>query len=274
MMHFTKLHGNGNDFILVDEYEGEIVPEKSTFARKFCDRHFGIGADGVLYLSRSEKADVKMRIFNPDGTEAEMCGNGIRCLVKYALDEGYINEKASVETQAGVLSISSHTENKTWVTVDMGRIAFERENIPAKGSGEFLNVKMHGYNVSAVNTGVPHAVIFVDSFDFNPMLVAPKIRHDAVFPSGANVNFAVVNSGSEITIRTYERGVEAETLSCGTGAVACAAVARRLGKTGDKVRVNTRGGELRITLTDSEAFMEGSAERVYEGGLNLNSITT
>jgi diaminopimelate epimerase len=265
MIHFTKLHGNGNDFILIDEYKGEILPEKSAFALKYCDRRFGIGADGVLYLGSSDKADIKMRIFNPDGTEAEMCGNGIRCLVKYALDEEYIKENASVETLAGILSITSRIEHKTWITVDMGKPQFEREKIPARGTGEFLNVFMHGYNVSAVNTGVPHAVIFVDSFDSDMMHVAPKIRYDPVFPNGTNVNFARVNSRDEITIRTSERGVEAETLSCGTGAVACAAVAHRIGETGKKVKVNTAGGELRITLGEGGAFMEGSAERVFDG---------
>lgn len=265
MIRFTKLHGNGNDFILIDEYKGEIVPEKSAFARKYCDRRFGIGADGMLYLGSSDKADIKMRIFNPDGTEAEMCGNGIRCLVKYALDEGYVGKKASVETLAGILAISSRIDDRTWIKVNMGIPAFEREKIPAKGTGDFLNVPLHGYNVSAVNTGVPHAVIFVDSFDSDLMLHAPKIRYDPVFPNGTNVNFVLVNSRDEITIRTYERGVEAETLSCGTGAVAAAAVTHRLGKTGKKVKVNTIGGELRITLAEDGAFMEGATERVFEG---------
>ncbi len=267
MIHFTKLHGNGNDFILIDEYEKEIVEEKSSFALKYCDRRFGIGGDGMLFLGSSDKADIKMRIFNPDGSEAEMCGNGIRCLVKYALDEGYIKNNASVETPAGILFISSRIEDKIWIKVNMGAPQFAREKIPAKGGGEFLNVAMHGYNVSAVNTGVPHAVIFVDSFDFNLMFAAPKIRYDAVFPKGTNVNFVVVNSNDEITVRTYERGVEAETLSCGTGAVACAAVSNKLGKTGKKVKVNTRGGELRIIL-NKEAFMEGTAERVFDGTLH------
>lgn len=265
MIHFTKLHGNGNDFILIDEYNGEIILEKSAFAAKYCDRRFGIGADGVLYLGSSDKADIGMRIFNSDGTEAEMCGNGIRCLVKYALDKGYIRENASVETLAGVLSISSRMEEKTWITVNMGQPVFEREKIPAKGTGEFLNVALHGYNISAVNTGVPHAVIFVDSLDADLMRVAPRIRYDPVFPKGANVNFVLVISKNEIAIRTYERGVEAETLSCGTGSVACAAVAHRLGRTGNSVKVNTKGGELRIALSKDGAFMEGTAERVFEG---------
>ena len=250
MIHFTKLHGNGNDFILIDEYDGEVVSEKAAFAQIYCNRRFGIGGDGVLYLGSSDKADLRMRIFNSDGTEAEMCGNGIRCLVKYALDEGYIKERATVETVCGVLSISSRTEDRTWITVDMGKPQFAREKIPAKGKGEFLLSKMHGFDVSAVNTGVPHAVIFVDSLDDQLISKAPEIRYDPIFPKGTNVNFVHVDSRDEITIRTYERGVEAETFSCGTGSVASAAMAHRLGKTDDKVKVNTKGGELRISLTN------------------------
>ena len=267
MIHFTKLHGNGNDFILIDEYDGEIIPyaEKSSFAIKYCDRRFGIGADGVLYLGISDKADVSMRIFNADGTEAEMCGNGIRCLIKYALDKGYIKGAARVETLAGVLSITSRVEEGIWIKVNMGKSEFAREKIPAKGTGEFLRVSMHGYEVSAVNTGVPHAVILVDSLDDRLITEAPKIRYDPVFPRGTNVNFARIDSKNEITVRTYERGVEGETLSCGTGSVACAVVAHRLGKTGNWVKVNTKGGELVITIKDDDAFMEGRAERVFDG---------
>ena len=267
MIHFTKLHGNGNDFILIDEYDGELMKdaERRSFAVKYCDRRFGIGADGVLYLGISDKADISMRIFNSDGTEPEMCGNGIRCLVKYALDKDYINEKARVETLSGVLSISSRVEEGTWIRVNMGKPEFAREKIPAKGTGEFLQVSMQGYEVSAVNTGVPHAVIFVDSLDDRLISDAPKIRYDPVFPRGTNVNFARVDSKNEMTIRTYERGVEGETLSCGTGSVACAVVGHRLGKTGDRVKVNTKGGELVITIKDDAAFMEGQAERVFDG---------
>ncbi len=270
MIHFTKLHGNGNDFILIDEYNGEVLKdtEKSVFAVKYCDRRFGIGADGILYLEVSDKADIRMRIFNADGSEAEMCGNGIRCLVKYALDKGYIKNAARVETFAGMLSITSRVEEDgTWITVNMGKPEFACEKIPVRGTGEFLEVSMHGYKVSALNTGVPHAVIFTDSLDDELIADAPKIRYDPVFPRGTNVNFVRMDSNNEITVRTYERGVEAETLSCGTGSVACAAVARRLGKTGNRVRVNTKGGTLVITLTDQDAFMEGQAQRVYEGNI-------
>ncbi|MCX9083931.1 MAG: diaminopimelate epimerase [Candidatus Methanoperedens sp.] len=268
MVHFTKLHGNGNDFILIDEYNAKIIEDnkKAAFALKYCDRRFAIGGDGVLFLGRSDKADIRMQIYNSDGTQAEMCGNGVRCLVKYALDEGYIEEKSSVETLAGILTISSRIENKTWITVNMGKPQFERANISAKGTGEFLNVTLHDYKVSAVNTGVPHAVIFVDSLD-DPglMQAAPMIRYDPIFPKGTNVNFVKLNSNDEISIRTYERGVEGETLSCGTGSVACALIAHRLGKTINNVKVNTKGGELRIKITQDAAYMEGTAERIFEG---------
>jgi diaminopimelate epimerase len=270
MVLFTKLHGNGNDFILIDEYNEKVIKdnEKAAFALKYCDRRFAIGADGVLYLGRSEKANIRMQIYNSDGTEAEMCGNGVRCLAKYALDEGYIMDKASVETLAGILTISSRIEGKTWIKVNMGKPQFERAKITAKGDGEFVNVELHGYKVSAVNTGVPHAVIFVDSLD-DPglMTAAPKIRYDPIFPKGTNVNFVKINSSDEITIRTYERGVEGETLSCGTGSVACAVLAHKLGKTDNAVKVNTKGGELRITIARDAAYMEGTAERVFEGNI-------
>ena len=268
MIEFAKLHGNGNDFILIDEHNGEVIADKdkSDFAIKYCDRRFGIGADGVLYLGSSDKADIRMRIFNSDGTEAEMCGNGIRCLVKYALDRGYVKEKTTVQTPAGILSITMRNGKKTRVTVNMGKPSFMSKNIPAKGTGEFLDISMHGFRVSAVNTGVPHAVIFVDSLvDVELFKKAPEIRHDPVFPKGTNVNFVHVDSENEITIRTYERGVEAETLSCGTGSVASAVVAHKLGKTGSKVKVNTKGGELFVSLTDGTAFMEGPSERVFDG---------
>ncbi len=269
MILFTKLHGNGNDFILIDEFREEIIPDggKSAFAVKYCDRRFGIGADGVLYLEVSDKADIGMRIFNADGSEAEMCGNGLRCLVKYALDKNYIKYKARVETLTGVLSITSRVDDATWITVNMGKPDFARENLPAEGTGEFLMVHMHGYEVSAVNTGVPHAVIFVDALDDTLLTDAPKIRRDPVFLNGTNVNFARVDSKNEITVRTYERGVEGETLSCGTGSVACAALAHRLGITGNRVKVNTKGGELIITIKDDAAFMEGQAMRVFNGSI-------
>ncbi len=273
-LKFTKLQGNGNDFILVDEYDGVVVPDdrKASFARKYCHRRFGIGADGVLFLEKAGRAPLRMRIFNEDGSEAEMCGNGIRCFVKYALDKRYsVPGKARVETMAGVLEVEASVEGgSTRVKVCMGKPLFERIKIPAQGRGDFINVPLHGYEVSAVNTGVPHAVIFVDNIE-DPYLmdVAPQIRFDKVFPKGANVNFVSRDMGN-LRLRTYERGVEGETLSCGTGSVAAAAVARHLGIIRDSTVVRTAGGELTVSFENDIAYMEGGAETVYDGHLECN----
>ncbi|HUI39891.1 MAG TPA: diaminopimelate epimerase [Methanothrix sp.] len=266
---FAKLHGNGNDFIIIDEMRSEQVVEskKSSFAMGCCHRNFGIGADGVLFLVNSQRADLGMRLFQPDGSEAEMCGNGIRCLAKYAWDTGYVGETFRVETLAGVVPVQvREMDNSFWAKVKMGVPKFERESIPALGSGEFLMERIENLQVSAVNTGVPHAVIFVDTLDLSVNEIAPLIRHSSVFPEGANVNFVRLQEPFEV--RTFERGVEAETLSCGTGAVASASVARRLGFVGDEVQVETRGGPLIVTFEGENAFMEGPAVTVYSGELS------
>lgn len=274
-LKFTKMQGNGNDFILIDEYDGTLVPDdrKAAFAKKYCHRRFGIGGDGVLFLSKSGRAPLRMRIFNEDGSEAEMCGNGIRCFAKYALDQRYIVPGPTrVETLAGVLELTtSVSEGRTLVKVCMGKPLFDRVKIPVQGHGEFFNVPLHGYEVSAVNTGVPHAVIFVDSLE-DPYLMdsAPQIRFDRIFPKGANVNFVQREPGC-LRVRTYERGVEGETLSCGTGAVAVAAVARHLGMIRDSTIVKTAGGELLISFENDIAYMEGGAETVFTGELELAS---
>jgi diaminopimelate epimerase len=271
---FTKLQGNGNDFILIDEYDGAVVPDdkKSAFAKKYCHRRFGIGGDGVLFLSKGVKAPLHMRIFNEDGSEAEMCGNGIRCFAKYALAQRYIVPGHSrIETMASVLEIDTKTENgQTFVKVGMGKPLFDRIKIPAQGRGELINVPLHGYEVSAVNTGVPHAVVFVDSLE-DPYLmdVAPQIRFDKLFPKGANVNFVQRDMGN-LRVRTYERGVEGETLSCGTGSVAAAAIARHLGIIRDSTIVKTAGGELKISFENGLAYMEGGAEMVFMGEIEFD----
>jgi diaminopimelate epimerase len=265
-LFFTKLHGNGNDFILIDEYFGELVPEsfKSAFAIRYCHRNLGIGGDGVLFLIRSSFTELGMRLFQPDGSEAEMCGNGIRCLAKYAWEMGYVDRDFDVDTLAGVIPIQVRMgENGFWAKADMGVSRFDRAAIPAIGSGEFLLEKIDDFEVSAVNTGVPHAVIFLDDLDLPINEIAPIIRNHAIFPEGANVNF--VKTGDSFEVRTFERGVEAETLCCGTGAVASAAVARKLGLAGDEVFVQTRGGPLIVSFEGERAYMDGPATTVYRG---------
>ena len=266
---FAKLHGNGNDFILIDEVSRELVAEsaKRRFAIACCRRSFGIGADGVLFLVNSQRADLGMRLFQPDGSEAEMCGNGIRCIAKYAWETGCVGQSFDVETLAGIIPVQvRERDGGFWAKVDMGAPKFDRPSIPACGSGDFINEMIGDFAVSAVNTGVPHAVIFVDDIEIDIHDAAPVIRHCSLFPQGANVNF--VKAGSSLQIRTFERGVEDETFSCGTGAVASASVARRLGLVGDEVLVKTKGGPLIITFERDKAFMEGPAVTVYSAEMD------
>ena len=278
---FTKLQGNGNDFILVDEFEHELIPEelKAKFASLYTERRFGIGADGVLFLSKGEKAPLKMRVFNPDESEAEMCGNGIRCLAKYIVDKGYDNylkvgghskESFPVETMAGVIQVATKydQEEEFIATIGMPVPRFNRSEIPATGEGEYTEEIMEN-TVYAVNTGVPHAVVFVDEIGAVEMAeLAPAIRNHHTFLTGANVNFVEKRGENLLHIRTYERGVEAETLSCGTGAMASAAVARKLGMVGDTVHVETVGGPLTVRLGEKNE-LEGPARTVFSGSLEL-----
>jgi diaminopimelate epimerase len=266
---FTKLHGNGNDFILVDEMSQEQVPEasKGKFAMLCCARNLGIGGDGVLFMTGSARSDLRMRLFQPDGSEAEMCGNGIRCLAKYAWETGYVGQSFDVETLAGIISVQVREMDYTfWAKVDMGVPNFERSCIPAIGHGEFIKEQLEGFEISAVNTGVPHSVIFVEDLDIPLEDIAPPIRYSSEFPEGANVNLAKV--GECLKIRTFERGIEGETLSCGTGSVACAAVARKLGLVGDEVIVETKGGPLIVSFEGDRAFLEGPAVTVFQGELS------
>ncbi len=267
---FTKLHGNGNDFVLIDELRQARVleKEKSNFAKRCCHRSFGIGADGILFLTGSKRADLGMRLFQPDGSEAEMCGNGIRCLAKYAWETGYVGMSFDVETLSGIIPIQVRDDNGRFlVKVDMGFPRFNRIDIPAVGSGEFIMVTLENMKVSAVNTGVPHAVIFVDDLNISIEKIAPSIRHNSIFPEGVNVNF--VKLGNELKIRTFERGVEGETFSCGTGAVASASIASKLGLVDEnEVLVETNGGPLVISFEKGRAFMEGPAVTVYNGELS------
>jgi len=270
-LHFTKLQGNGNDFVLVDEYEGVAIPDdmKAQFAALYCDRRFGIGADGVLYLSRSQKADLKMRLMQPDESEAEMCGNGIRCFAKYAYDSGYVGRSCTVETLAGIISVEMNYHDDIFsATIGMPEPKFMRNDIPATGEGEYKE-EIEGFEVYAVNTGVPHAVIFTDALDRVDLAgTGPKIRRHPTFPKGANVNFVERSGKDSLRVRTFERGVEDETFCCGTGATAAAAVAHRLGYVGKKVEVETRGGPLTIYL-DGQVKMEGPATTVFSGTITF-----
>jgi len=275
MIRITKMHGNGNDFILVDEFKGEIIPEKlkPDFVRAICHRKFGIGADGVLFVQKSSIADAKFRYFNRDGSEAEMCGNGIRCFCRYIVEEGYAREgTVRVETLTGVVELEVWFNGKWWIKVDMGTPKFGKD-VPAREDvwGKEFEVNGQKFKVYAVNTGVPHAVIFVDDLNFDIVEPARHIRYHEFFPEGINVNFAKVLSKNRVFVRTYERGVEDETLSCGTGSCAVAVVGYRLGLLNRSVEVQTKGGLLKIEVGD-RVYMIGTAYRVLDGEVNLNEL--
>lgn len=271
----TKMHGNGNDFVLIDEFGKEIIPEKMKpdFVRAICYRRFGVGADGMLFVQPSVVADVRFRYFNSDGSEAEMCGNGIRCFSRFVVEEGYAKDVVKVETLAGILELEVN-KNGWWVKVDMGEVKTKKEDIPASrevwGMEKIINNQK--FVLYAVNSGVPHVVVFVDDLNFNIIEPARTIRYSDLFPQGTNVNFAKVLSKDKIEIRTYERGVEDETLSCGTGSVAVAFVANKLGLANKHVEIVTKGGILKIDIENSKAYMTGTANRIFDGYVNLREL--
>jgi diaminopimelate epimerase len=267
------MHGTGNDYIIIDNRDGKLGEDKILgFAKKVCERRFSVGADGLLLVCNSDNADVKMRIFNPDGTEAEMCGNGIRCFVKFCYENGITRkEKLNVETLAGIkktyLSISDD-ELKT-VKVDMGEPSFDRRSIPMLGEGSCINKKLKvndkTYVITCLSVGNPHCVIFVDDVAAFAVEDCQKIEHHYAFSKRINVEFVQVLNRKEIKMRVWERGV-GETLSCGTGACASVVASNILGKTDRDVLVHLLGGELKI-LYDRSIYMEGPSVNVYKGEL-------
>jgi diaminopimelate epimerase len=271
-MKFWKMHGLGNDYVVVDNRGGEIAEaELAGLARRLCERRFSVGADGLLLASASAVADVKMRIFNADGSEAEMCGNGIRCFSKYCYENGITRKtELAVETLAGVKQAWLTVENGavTSVRVDMGKPALERSRIPMVGEGtcinEDLQVNGERYKVTCLSVGNPHCVMFVDDVDGFPVeTVGPKIENHRLFPKRTNVEFVQVLNSAELKVRVWERGC-GETLACGTGACTSVVAGRLLGKVAGKVTVHVLGGDLQVEYAD-HVFLSGLAVKVFEG---------
>ncbi len=272
-MRFWKYHGIGNDFILLDGIRDRLSPN-AEWCRRACDRNFGIGADGVLYLLPGEGSDVSMRIINADGSEAEMCGNGIRCLAKHAYDSGIVNKrKFTVKTGAGILAAEITGENgeASGVRINMGAPVLEGRDIPVDCDGRFIGKPFEAcgvrFEASAVSMGNPHFVTFTPLDDETVNRLGPVLESHPFFPRKTNVEFCRIEDG-KIHIRVYERGA-AWTLACGTGACASTVAAALLGLVPfDKpVDVRLPGGWLKITA-DSDlkyVLMEGPAELVFEG---------
>jgi len=276
-LKFWKMHGLGNDYVVVDNRDGKLDgKDLGKIAEKICRRRFSVGADGLLLLCGSSVADVKMRIFNADGSEAEMCGNGIRCLAKYCFENGITQKKElRIETLAGVKTVWLNVEDGTVrsVTVDMGSPILERSRIPMVGEGkcidEELNVEGEKFRITSLSVGNPHCVIFVNRVDEFPVeKFGPKIENHPVFPNRTNVEFVQVLRENEMKIRVWERGV-GETLACGTGACAAVVAANLLGKTGSRCIVHLLGGDLSIEYDNEKILMSGAAEKSFEGIIDI-----
>ncbi len=279
-MKFTKMHGIGNDFVVINCLEQPIPEEQlAEVSRKLNDRKFGIGGDGLILVLPSKMADFRMRMFNPDGSEAEMCGNGIRCFAKYLYDRKLAGDThLRVETKAGVKTIKMLTRGGKVesVRVDMGQPRLRRSEIPMRGDdtervvGEPLKVDGNRFQITAVSMGNPHVVIFDDNVkNLDLERLGPLIENHKAFPERTNVQFVQVCNSSEIILRTWERGAGI-TLACGTGACAAVVASALNNKTGKHVRVHLPGGDLVIEWTgDNRVMMNGPAEEVFEGDIPL-----
>ncbi len=270
-IEFTKMQGTGNDFIVIDGRRIDPAPVIAQ-ARRLCDRRFGIGADQLLLIRPSERADFKMQIFNADGSEVEMCGNGIRCFAKYLQDRGVTTQKTlTVETAAGIMTPTIHEEE---VAVDMGEPVLEGPQIPVRIDGRVLShpteIGGREWKITCVSMGNPHCIIGVDDLEHFPVgEVGPTIERDPLFPNRTNVEFVQVMEKGELKMRVWERGT-GETLSCGTGACAATVAAALNGWTGRKVRVHLTGGALKIDWRkDNRVILTGPAVEVFQGMIEI-----
>jgi len=274
-MKFTKMHGAGNDYVYINGFE-ETVDDPATLARAVSDRHFGVGSDGLILILPSESADVRMRMFNADGSEAEMCGNGVRCVAKYAYDHGLVKAtQINVETGVGVLplTLNLNASGKVeTVQVNMGRPRLDAREVSVASMGEGqiveqeLSVLDRTFNVTCVSMGNPHCVIFVENVENFPVATyGPEIENHSNFPQRINVEFVEVLSASEVRQRTWERGA-GETLACGTGAAAVTVAGVLTGRTGHRIVNHLRGGDLEMEWREEgEVFMTGPAVEVFTG---------
>ena len=275
---FTKWQGTGNDFVMIDclkEPEADYV----SAAVELCDRHYGIGADGILLVLPSDKADIRMQIINADGSEAEMCGNGIRCFASYVYEKGYVKfEEFTVETGAGILvpKIMEKHGAESMVKVDMGEPILEGEKIPVAGYGmnrivaEPITVKDKEFKMTCVSMGNPHCVIFVDDAENFPIHeYGPLVERHEKFPKRVNAEFIQVIDRKHLRMRVWERGA-AVTLACGTGACATTTAAILNDFTDRNIEIQLDGGKLNIEWADNNhLYMTGPAVQVFAGTYNL-----
>ena len=276
IINFTKMQGTGNDFIVIEDLEGKYDNLKGKYdkleelAKKLCDRHFGIGADGILVVRKSDIADIQMIIINADGSYASMCGNGIRCFAKYIWEKKYVTcDTIKIETGDGVKLASINVKDgfAEGVTINMGKYNFNPKSIPALSSVEIINKKLEinnkGYYITSMLMGVPHTIVFGSNTDYE-VQEGKAIENNSLFPQKTNVNFCEVVDKNTIRVRTWERGA-GPTLACGTGSCASVVAASKLGYVEGKVTVQVPGGLLNIEIVKDEVLMEGPAEITFHG---------
>lgn len=279
ILRFTKMHGTGNDYVYVNCFE-ETVDNPEELAVRISDRHFGIGSDGLILITPSDVADVRMKMYNLDGSEGMMCGNGIRCVAKYAYDRGIAKKQTmTVETKSGIktLEITDKDGKAEYIAVNMGEAILKPSLIPVDDDGEDFvarDVEVNGqnYTMTCVSMGNPHAVIFttnIDELDLDK--IGPHFENHPLFPERVNTEFIEVIDDHTLKMRVYERG-SGETLSCGTGtcATVVAAVLNGYCKRNEEITVQIRGGELKNTyLDDGSVIMRGTGTFVFDGEIEV-----
>lgn len=276
MIRFTKMHGAGNDYVYVSCFDQPVPPDPAELAIKISHRRYGVGGDGLILILPSDVADAQMRMFNADGSESEMCGNGIRCVAKYVYDHGIATTpKLQIETGAGVLSLELKIESgrAREITVDMGTPVLEAPSVPTllATSGPVINqeLKIGGrtFPVTCLSMGNPHCVVFVDQADDDWVLkIGPQVEQDPRFPKRTNVEFVEVLSRGEVRQRTWERG-SGETWACGTGASAVCVAGVLTGRTDETIVNHLIGGDLTLhwDRAANRVLMTGGAEEVFSG---------
>lgn len=279
-LKFSKMHGTGNDYIYINGFTEKLEnPQKA--AKELSDRHFAIGSDGLIIVAPSQMADVRMIMYNADGSEGKMCGNGIRCVAKYAYDHGLTDKKVmKIETASGIktIEVTVNDENKVeYARVDMGKAVLKPKEIPMLNEGDdFIaqEIEVNGvkYTATAVSMGNPHLVIFmkgIDELDLDK--IGPYFENHELFPEQVNTEFVEMIDGHNFKMRVYERGT-GETMSCGTGtcAVTVAAVLNGYAKYGEELNIHIKGGTLKDTYyEDGTVIMKGMATHVFDGEIEI-----
>lgn len=277
-MKFTKMQGIGNDYIYINCFE-ETVLNPMELSVRLSDRHFGIGGDGIILIQPSETADCRMDIYNADGSQAMMCGNGIRCVGKYVFERGIAKKDTlRVDTMSGIktLRLAVQNDKVLSVTVDMGKPIINTKEIPAALSGDQvidreIVVDSKPYRITCVSMGNPHCVLFVDDVNTVPIeKIGPKFENHSIFPNRANIEFIQILNKNEMNMRVWERG-SGETWACGTGACAAVVACVLNGKTARDVKVHLKGGDLSIHWDEKigSVFMQGPAEFVFDGTVEI-----